>query len=217
VEDEIMMKKMMIALSVLLIAVPLAVRVFFWEEFKAVFYIHDMESDGRVARLQVERVIGALELRPGETAADIGSGTGLFTVPIARAVGKTGTVYAIDINRALLEHVGRLAKREGLGGVKTVAAREDDPLLPELVDLIFICDTFHYVGDRVGYLKKLKGYLKPGGRLAVIDLKDKWPPFHEQYRFTVAELKAWASEAGFRVIAEHDFLADEFFIVFAPK
>lgn len=95
-----------------------------------------------------------------------------------------------------------------------IPASGDDPRVPESVDLIFMCDTLHYVPDKPGYLKTLRKYLKPGGRLAVIGLKDKWPPFHDQYKFTVDDLKRWAAGTGYRVLIEHHFLADEFYMIF---
>ena len=181
---------------------------------KAVFYIHDMETEERVARLQVKRVVDMLSLEKGDTVADIGAGTGLFSMAMAKRTGPEGKVYAVDINRSLLDHVEKKALQAGIGNIVPVEATEDDPGIPAPVDLIFMCDTFHYVALKSAYLTCLRKHLKPGGRLVIIDLKDKWPPFHDSYRFTVDELKKWAAAAGFRLVQEYDFLSEEFFVVF---
>ncbi len=179
---------------------------------KAVFYIDHMETENRTSRMHVDRIIDALELGPGRRVADIGAGSGLFTRKMAERVSPGGTVYAIDINKKLLGHIEKSS--EGLP-VRTVLAVEDDPKVPTRVDLIFICDTLHYIDKPARYVEKMAMHLDPGGRIAVIDFKKNWPPMSN--RFTVDELKGWMKGAGLVATREFDFIEDEFFIVFVKK
>jgi predicted RNA methylase len=108
-------------------------------------YQQVLENPDRLAALQVPRVVEALGLRSGMRVADLGAGTGVFAVPIAKAVGDDGKVYAIDVDSGLLAIVDAKAKEEGFANVETVVAGATDPRLPEPVDLIFLCDTLHHL------------------------------------------------------------------------
>jgi ubiquinone/menaquinone biosynthesis C-methylase UbiE len=176
-------------------------------------YAKFLEGAERVARMQVPRVVEALGVTPGMKVADIGSGSGLFTRPIARAA-VSGAVYAVDIDQALLTIVARSAKEAGLQNVRTVLAAAGDPNLPERVDLIFVCDTLHHIANQGTYLKTLRKYLAPGGRVAVIDFRDKWPEGHEPMRYSTAQFEAWMAEAGFSRIASHDWLENSYFVIY---
>jgi arsenite methyltransferase len=180
---------------------------------KARFYISHMESEDRVAKLNVERIIKALEIRPGIVIADVGAGSGLFTFPLADRTGPGGTVYASDINPKLLEHIAGVKRPGNSGAVIPVLAAENDPKLPVPVDLVFFCDTLHYIADQPGYLMRLSTYVKPGGRIAIIDFTRNWPP--SSNRFTTRELVSWMERAGFTVNKAHEFIQDEFFIIFS--
>src|SRR5690554_956480 len=94
-------------------------------------YIKLLESERRVSGLQVERVIETLKVTPDMRVADIGSGSGLFTRPLARRAGSGGAVYAVDIDPALLKHVEKTAAEERLENIKTIRGAADDPKLPE--------------------------------------------------------------------------------------
>ena len=177
-------------------------------------YAKFLEGADRVARMQVPRVVSALELRPGMKVADIGSGSGLFTRPIARAVGPKGMAFAVDIDPALLKIVERSAANEKLANVRTVLGTVSDPKLPEPVDLAFVCDTLHHIEKPDAYLQTLKKYLTPEGRIAVIDFTDKWPQGHESMRYSLAQLDGWMKAAGMTRIASHPWLDNSFFVVY---
>lgn len=179
-------------------------------------YAKFLERNERAKRLQVERVVATLNVQAGQTIADLGSGSGLFTRPLARAVGPTGLVYAIDVDEGLLRVVARTAKELGLENIRTVRAGEREPRIPQPVDLIFICDTLHHLPKpQADYLKGLRKHLKPGGRVAIIDFAKNWPAGHEPLRYEPADADAWMKDAGFTRIASYDFIEDNFFYVYA--
>lgn len=173
-----------------------------------------LEGAERVARMQVPRVVAALQLKPGMTVADIGSGSGLFTRPIAKAIGPAGVAYAVDIDAALLTIVERSAGEQQIANIRTVQAEAADPKLPEAVDLAFVCDTLHHIQQPGAYLKTLKTYLKPGGRIAVIDFSVTWPQGHESMRYSLAQLEGWMQAAGMAKVAAQDWLDNSFFVIY---
>ncbi len=176
-------------------------------------YAKFLEGAERVARMQVRRVVEALGVTTGMKVADIGSGSGLFTRPIAQA-SASGAVYAVDIDQALLNIVARSAKEAGLANVRTVLGAASDPNLPEPVDLIFVCDALHHIANQGAYLKTLRKYLAPGGRIAVIDFRDKWPEGHESMRYSTADFEAWMKGAGFARIASYEWLENSYFVIY---
>jgi ubiquinone/menaquinone biosynthesis C-methylase UbiE len=178
-------------------------------------YRQTLENPDRVAALQVDKVIGTLAMTPGMRVADLGAGSGVFTIPIARAVGATGVVYAIDIDSGLLAIVDDKARAAGLANVRTVVAGAADPRLPEPVDVLFICDTMHHLPDQAAYVKPAKSWLRPGGRVVVIDFAPgKWPAGHDTFTITPAQVDGWMTTAGLQRVAEYDFLASNFFRVY---
>ncbi len=173
-----------------------------------------METEDRIRKLKVGQVVKTLDIRPGQCVADIGAGTGLFTWPMARAAAPGGIVYAVDINPLLLKNLDDKAAKLAPGNVRTVQAAEADPLIPERVDLIFSCGTIHYIEDQVAYFRKLRDYLKPGGRIAVIDL-EKSHAYGHLISYTPEEQEAWMKSAGFARTQKYDFLEDFYFVVYA--
>jgi len=176
-------------------------------------YAKFLEGAERVARMQVPRVVEALGVTPRLKVADIGSGSGLFTRPIAKA-SAPGAVYAVDIDPALLDIVARSAKAAGLSNVRTVLGAAGDPNLPEAVDLIFVCDALHHIANQGTYLKTLRRYLAPGGRVAIIDFKDKWPNGHESMVYSIGQFETWMKDAGYTRVASHDWLENSYFVIY---
>jgi ubiquinone/menaquinone biosynthesis C-methylase UbiE len=176
-----------------------------------------LEGADRVARMQVPRVVAALDLKPGMKVADIGAGSGLFTRPIAKAVAPTGTAFAVDIDPALLKIVERSAADEKLANIRTIQATAGDPKLPEPVDLAFVCDTLHHIEKPGAYLQTLKKYLTPDGRLAVIDFTEKWPQGHESMRYSLEQLEGWMQAAGMTKVGSHPWLDNSFFVIYRVR
>jgi ubiquinone/menaquinone biosynthesis C-methylase UbiE len=177
-------------------------------------YIKLLESERRIGGLQVDKVVDALKVKPDDRVCDLGAGSGLFTRPLARKAGGKGVVYAVDIDSELLKYVERTAREQKLTNIKPILASETDPKLPEAVDLITIIDTLHHIGNQTEYLKGLKKYLKPGGRVAVIDFSRDWPAGHEKMAYTAGDLDGWMAAAGFKRVERHDFLDSNFFVIY---
>jgi ubiquinone/menaquinone biosynthesis C-methylase UbiE len=143
--------------------------------------------------------------------ADLGSGSGLFTRPIAQAIGPDGVAYAIDIDGGLLELSQRRARDAGITNIRNVLADADDAKIPEPVDVILICDTLHHIGNRGPYLRRLADYVKPGGTVAIIDFTETWPQGHESMAYPEAQLNEWMADAGFTRVSSFDYLDNSFF------
>ena len=163
------------------------------------------------------RVIDALQLKPEMKVADIGAGTGYFTTRLAKAPAAP-TVFAVDIEKGMIEHIQQRAMHDGLTNIVGVLAGSDRTNLPEPVDLILMVDTYHHIPNRVAYFSALKGRMKPGARLVVIDFRKgapAGPP--EQFRFTPAQISAELGQAGFALQMSHDFLPRQMFLVYGVK
>lgn len=161
-----------------------------------------------------ERVLAALEIRPGQRVADLGSGGGYFTFPLARAVGAEGRVYAVDTDPDLRELVAERAAQEGWPGVVPVPVDPQEPALPEPVDLILLVNVFHHLPHGPDYLGRLAGQLRPGGRVAVIEARPRW--FLFGHATDPARITSAMQSAGLRLTAEHQFLPRQSFLLFAP-
>jgi ubiquinone/menaquinone biosynthesis C-methylase UbiE len=159
-------------------------------------------------------------LHPGDEVADLGAGSGYFTIRLAREVGPAGKVYAVDIDPQMLDYIDRRAEEEKLDNVQTILADPDDPKLgSQSVDLIFICDVLHHFHDRAGYFPKLYRALRPGGRLVNIDFQKRKLPLGPPVEMKI-EKKDCIKEfetAGFRFVREFDFLTYQYFLVFEPE
>jgi SAM-dependent methyltransferase len=180
-------------------------------------WAHVFDDPERDAWQKPHQVIQALALKPGTVVADLGAGTGYFSVRLARMLPK-GKVYAVDLEPDMVKYLGERAKREGLKNVTPVAAAPDDARLPGKVDLVLLVDVYHHIDDRERYFRKLAGSLAPGGRLAVIDFKldsRRGPP--KSSRIDPGRVKAELAKAGYALSAEHAFLPDQYFLEFARR
>ncbi len=174
------------------------------------------EGFGRDRSQQPERVIAALGIEPGDRVADLGAGGGYFTFRLADAVGSTGRVYAIDVDPDMVDYLRQRAA-DGYRNVEVIQAATDDPGLPaESIDLLFTCNTYHHLADRADYFARAKAALRPGGRVAIIDMNGtgwfSWLFGHSTAPDTIrSEMEA----AGYRLEQQHDFLSQQGFFVFA--
>ncbi len=162
------------------------------------------------------QVISALSLKPDAVVADIGAVTGYFAARFAHMVPK-GRVYAIDTESEMVRHLSERAKREGLANLVAVKGEPADPRIPDKTDLIIMVDVFHHVDERERYFANLRESLKPGGRLAIIDFRmnsPSGPP--KAARIAPDQVKAELKRAGYTLTAEHQFLPNQYFLIFKP-
>jgi ubiquinone/menaquinone biosynthesis C-methylase UbiE len=177
------------------------------------------EGGAREKWQQPERVISALGIRSGDRVADLGSGSGYFTLRLARAVGPDGKVYAVDVDEEMNEYLRQRVAQEGLANVEVILGRFEDPLLPDGgVDLVLVVDTYHHLGDRPAYFRNLRRDLAPGGRVAVIDYDGRKGWFVRLTGHITAreELLREMREAGYEVAEEFDFIDRQLFLIFRP-
>lgn len=177
-------------------------------------YSKDFDDPSRDAWQMPDRVIAALDVGPGQVIADIGAGTGYFSVRLARSSARP-TVYAVDIEPKMVAFLEARAAKEGLANLRPVQASAEGANLPGPADTIVIVDTFHHIPSRVAYFRRLASSLKPGGQLAIIDFRKdapQGPPV--EFRFTAEEIAAELAQAGYTLAARHDFLPRQHFLVF---
>jgi len=133
-------------------------------------WIPHLEDAQRVAGLKIDEVVRLLGLKPGMVIADIGSGSGVFTRPFAKAVGPNGKAIAVDIDSALLSYVSERAAKEAIKNIETHLAVPDDARLSgPILDVAFIHDVLHHIEHREVYMKNLAKYIKPDGRIVIIE------------------------------------------------
>jgi predicted methyltransferase len=161
-------------------------------------------------------VIQALALKPDAVVADIGSGTGYFSVKFAHMTPR-GRVYGVDTEPDMVKYLSERAKREGLKNVTAVQAAPGDPRLPEKADVVILVDVYHHVENREQYFRQLQKSLKAGGRVAIIDFRMDSPVGPPQSaRMAPNRVKAEMKRAGYALAEEHAFLPNQYFLVFQP-
>lgn len=161
-----------------------------------------------------DRVIAALELKAGQSVADVGAGTGYFSIRLANSAAHP-KVFAVDIEQAMVKYLGERAAKAGLKNVMPVLASATSPNLPEAVDVVLVVDTYHHIGSRVTYFRELKKSLKPGGRVAIIDFRPDAPDGPpKEFHFTFEQFNKEMTEAGYKLAARHEFLPRQQFLIF---
>jgi cyclopropane fatty-acyl-phospholipid synthase-like methyltransferase len=175
------------------------------------------EAPARDKRLQIDRVMDMLGIEPGKSVADIGAGSGWFTVRAARRVAASGTVYAVDINPEAIQYIDQRAKKEQLQNIKTILSKPDDPQLPtDSIDAVLLLKTYHEVARPVALLRNLRSSLKPGAMIGVIDRNGNGENHGVNKDVIVRE----AAQAGYELRDSQDFVkADgmDYFLIFARK
>lgn len=167
-------------------------------------------------------IVAACQIQPGQTVADIGAGTGLFTRLFAKAVGTGGRVVAVDISQKFLDHIMMTSRKAGLLNIDTLLAADDATgLAPESVDAVFICDTYHHFEFPQKTMASVWRALKPGGRLIVVDFhripgtSSDWVLGHVRAGQEVFEAEIMA--AGFEKVHEEPELLEENYLVMFEK
>ena len=172
------------------------------------------EDPAREKNLQIGRVLDILKIEQGKTAADIGAGSGWFTVRAAQRVGEKGRVFAVEINQDYLKHIEERAKREKLTNIQTVLGTEDDPKLPAgAVDAVLILKTYHEIAEPVKVMKNLLSALRKNALVGIIDRNGTGADHGIEKETVIAEMRS----AGFRLKDDYDFVKPDgmdYFLVF---
>jgi SAM-dependent methyltransferase len=172
------------------------------------------ETAGRDERLQINRVMDLLGIATGKNVADIGAGSGWFTVRAARRVGDAGTVYAVDINPEAIQYVGNRAQKENLHNVKTILGKSDDALLPAgTIDAVLMLKTYHEIAQPITLLKNLRAALRPGAKIGVIDRNGNGEDHGIGREIVIRE----AAKAGYKLLEQYDFVKPDkmdYFLIF---
>jgi ubiquinone/menaquinone biosynthesis C-methylase UbiE len=161
-----------------------------------------LESPERLALLPVERVVALAGAAPGERVLDVGCGPGLFTVPLARAVGPTGHVHAVDLSREMVEACRQRVEAAGLANVTVERSEESRvPLAAASVDLLFACHLLHELEDPAAFLADARRVLRPAGRLVAVEWEKVETPVGPplEHRLTPAEARRMLEANGFKV------------------
>jgi ubiquinone/menaquinone biosynthesis C-methylase UbiE len=175
------------------------------------------EYADRDKKLQIDRVMDLLGIKAGKNVADIGAGSGWFTVRASKRVGPTGAVLAEDINPQAIEYIGKRMNKEGLSNVRTVLGRPDDPMLPpESVDAVVLLKVYHEIAHPVDFMKKLKPALHPQAKVGVIDKNGDGTNHGLDHKILEKEM----NEAGFKLESSYDFTkadGEDYFLIFVAK
>ena len=175
-----------------------------------------LERPEREAEEEPARAIEALDIKPGMTVADIGAGSGYYTVRLARKVGADGKVYATDIQVGMLSIIQRRAAMEKLTNIVPVLGAADDPKLPPgSVDLALMVDVYHELAAPQAFVRRLREALKPDGRLVLIEFRKEDPrvPIKEEHKMSVAEVRQELSADGYAIDRVVDVLPWQHIIV----
>ena len=207
-----------IVVALLLVAAPAAPQSVSEHE-------HDFDDAERWARVfddpkrdewqKPHEVIQALALKPDAIVADIGAGTGYFSVRLARAL-PAAKIYATDIEPAMVQHLAARAKRDDLANMHAVQSTLEEARLPEKVDLALFIDVYHHIDDRSRYFARLKDPLRPGGRVAIVDFmldSEVGPP--PRARVPPSRVRTELARAGYKLTEELTFLPNQYFLVFS--
>jgi ubiquinone/menaquinone biosynthesis C-methylase UbiE len=177
-------------------------------------YIDRMNAESRAADLKVDEVIAKLGLKPGDIVADIGSGSGAFSIPMAKAIAPNGILYAEDIDKDLLAYVADRAKKEGVTNLRTVLGVYDDPKLPvRNVDVAFFHRVLHMIEHRQLFLNDTAPYLKSDGRIVIIDKNPEDSPNSWMW-LRQSDVDTWMAALSFYPAEKYGVFDDKYFVVY---
>jgi SAM-dependent methyltransferase len=175
------------------------------------------EYPDRDKKLQIDRVMDLLGITAGKSVADIGAGSGWFTVRAAARVGPDGTVFAEDINPKAIEYITARTQKERLANVRTVLGTPDDPKLPSgSVDAVLMLKVYHEIAHPVEVMKLLQGALRPGAKVGIIDRNGNGTNHGLQREIVEKEM----AEAGFTLVGKYDFTkadGQDYFLIFSAR
>jgi ubiquinone/menaquinone biosynthesis C-methylase UbiE len=195
-----------------------------WKSSEIQPLVERLETESREIYHERAKLAALVAPKSGSAVADVGAGSGFMVLEFARLVGAAGTIYAVDINATMMEHVARRAREQNLSNVRTVVTPEDSlNLPPNSVDLIFVCDTYHHFEFPEASLAGIHRALRPGGQLVVVEFKRE-PGKSQQWildhvRAGQQEVTREIAAAGFELVeALHPaFLSENYLLRFRKK
>lgn len=181
-----------------------------------------LESGRRMEALEIDQVVREIGMKSGDLVAEIGAGTGIFSVSLARAVSPAGEVYAVEVDEGFLPMIGAKAEQAGMTNVHPLLGEFEDPKLPRNdIDVAFFHDVLHHIEDRGPYLQKTASYLKPGGRIVVVDYDKNLPgnPHANQPEMLIspADVDGWMAAAGLRLTRRVEMFEDKFYVIYTKQ
>lgn len=162
-----------------------------------------LERSERESEEHPEMALDAITVRPGMVVADVGAGTGYFTLRLARRVGPSGKVYATDIQPEMLSRLQDRLDAEHLTNVETVLGTQSDPKLPAgAIDLILMVDVYHELSQPQRMLDEIRKALKPDGRLVLIEYRKEDPTLQirPEHKMSAFEVKTEVEAEGYRLV-----------------
>ncbi len=183
------------------------------------YYVKRFEDPGRIESQKPDRVVAEMNIKNGDTIADIGAGSGFFARRFAKAVAPKGMVVGYDVTPGFVEHMRKDAEKRGLSCFRAELIDRSAPKLPGgYFTLIFMSNTYHHISDRIPYISQAGKGLKKGGRFVILDYHrhaKNGPPLH--LRLSKEEVITEFDRAGYRKIKEREFLTDQYYLEFTAK
>ena len=171
-----------------------------------------VQSSRRDGRVQPEKVMDVIGVKPGMVIGEAGAGRGYLTFKLSRRVGETGMIYANDINRGVLQSINNRSKRENINNIKTIVGEVEDPLFPvNELDMVVMIRAFHDFEKKVEWLKNTKKYMKPDATLVIIDGNDNHTQLNKE------KVERMGEEAGYQLVQYETFLTEDYIYVFRAK
>lgn len=172
-------------------------------------YIKRMDNE---RDLKVPEVVAKLRLKPGDIVADVGSGSGVFSIPMAKAIAPGGILYAVDIDQKMLDYVAERARKEGVTNLRTVLGENDDPKLPvKTVDVAFFHRVLHMIEHRQVYVNATANYMKPDGRIVIVDKNPEQSPNSWMW-LKQSDVDTWMAALAFYPAEQFDVFKDKYFV-----
>jgi ubiquinone/menaquinone biosynthesis C-methylase UbiE len=172
-------------------------------------YIKRMDNE---RDLKIPEVMAKLRLKSGDIVADVGSGSGMFSIPMAKAVAPDGILYAVDIDQKMLDYVAERAKKEGVTNLRTVLGENDDPKRPvKTVDVAFFHRVLQMIEHRQVYVNATANYMKPDGRIVIVDKNPEQSPNSWMW-LKQSDVDTWMAALAFYPAEQFDVFKDKYFV-----
>lgn len=170
---------------------------------------------------EIDKIMYYMRIRSGDVVADIGAGSGFFTIPLAKKVGPKGFVFAEDIQKGMVDYITQKVAKLQMKNVRTILGKVDDPTIPDgSLNFAFIANTYHELEKPLLLLKNVRRDLRPHGKLVIID----WDPEKDASFGPKKEVKIpeeivikEAEKTGFYFIERHDYMPYHYFLIFKKK